>query len=390
MSQLFRFACILLFSINVAPATADTWNSADRTHTHVIESTALDESRTVIVRMPPSYESGKQYPVVYVTDAEWNFELVASYLDYMADNDIYPDMIVTGAVNVNRNRDYIPRPDPHHRDTGQADQYLAFIRDEWTTLVAENYSASSNRILIGHSFGGVFTLHALFSEPELFDAYIALGSSAWIADRVLFEEAEAYFDGNPEHDAFVYMAVGEGDGGPTVPSSRDLAALFELHAPPSLEWTFDETPETDHFKNVPSGMHDAFMKLFPAWNFDHELTAVAQQGGVPAVEAYFTERSDALGWRFLSAWFDIGIVALTLSRGETGDSALAIMNHLRQHHPDSAMVAEFSGLVFERTGNKDDAAREFRRTIKLTNEQGLHPNAVHLDRVNAALERVSS
>ena len=185
------------------------------------------------------------------------------------------------------------------------------------------------------------------------------------------------------------MAVGEGDGGPTVPSSQDLAALFELHAPSTLEWTFDVTPKTDHFKNVPSGMHDAFMALFPAWNFDRELTAAAQQAGVSGVNAYFEEKTRILGWRFLGSWFDLGIVALTLSRGENGASALAIMEELRKHHPDSAMVAEFSGLVFERTGHRDKAAGEFGRVMQLANEQGLHPNAVHLDRVQASLERVT-
>jgi predicted alpha/beta superfamily hydrolase len=381
-----------LFYLMLLPITvfADTWNSAQRTQTHVIQSGILDEERTVLVRMPPGYDPQHRYPVVYVPDAEWNFELVASYLDYMADNDIYPDMIVTGAVNVNRNRDYIPRPDPHYRDTGQADRYLAFVKNEWLPFISENYASAPQRVLIGHSFGGVITLHTLFSEPDLFNAYIALGSSAWIADRVLFEEAEVYFEKNPEHDAFVYMAVGEGDGGPTVPSSRDLAALFQLHAPASLEWKFDVTPRTDHFKNVPSGMHDAFMALFPAWEFDRELAAVARDGGVEGVRNFFAAKTETLGWRFLAAWFDLGIVALNLVREDLDEEALAVMEAIRKHHPQNAIAAEFSGMVLERTENFQEATSEYKRAMQLAREQGLHPNAVHLDRLQASLERVQS
>ena len=367
---------------------ADTWNSATRTHSHALESSALGETRTVLVRTPPSYEAGRSYPVVYVPDAEWNFELVASYLDYMADNDVYPDMIVTGVINVNRNRDYVPRPDPHHRDTGQADRYLAFVRDEWVPFIAENYRAAPQRVLIGHSFGGVFTLHTLFNEPDLFDAYIALGSSAWIGDRVLFEEAETYFEARPEHDAFVYMAVGENDGGPTVPSSRDLAALFELRAPRTLEWTCDITPGTEHFKNVPSGMHDGFMALFPGSDFDRELAAAARAGGPQAVDRWFESKRSALGWRFLPSWFDLGIVALTLVNQGHEDAALAVMQALREAYPDSAVVADFSGRVFERSGDTGLAREEYQRALRITREQDLHPNAMHEDGLIAALERV--
>jgi len=381
----FQFTLLILLP---SVSLADTWNSATRTHTHVIQSDALEEERTVMVRTPPDYNPGQTYPVVFVPDGEWNFELVASYLDYMADNDIFPDMIVTGAINVNRNRDYIPRPDPHYRDTGQANRYLGFVKEEWIPLVSDRYASAPQRILIGHSFGGVIALHTLFTEPELFSAYIALGSSAWIADRVLFEEAEEYFQQYPQHDAFVYMAVGEGDGGPTVPSSRDLAALFELHAPNTLEWTFDITEQTDHFKNVPSGMHDAFMALFPAWNFDQELKLGARSGGVDAVNSFFASKTESLGWRFLAAWFDLGIVALNLTREDLGPEALAVMEALRQHHPQSAIVAEFSGMVYERTSNPDQALEEYARAIQLANELGLHPNAIHIDRIQASIERI--
>jgi len=46
-----------------------------------------------------------------------------------------------------------------------------------------------------------------FSNSALFDAYIALGASAWIADGVLLEDAATYFEHPADADAFVYMAA---------------------------------------------------------------------------------------------------------------------------------------------------------------------------------------
>jgi len=372
------------------PIVADTFNSAERTSTHTIESEKLGETRTIIVRTPIGYDPTMQYAVVYLTDGEWSFELVASHLDYMTDNDVYPPLIVSGSINVNRNRDYVPRADKGFADTGQAGRYLEFVHDEWLPYMDEHYATSDNRVLLGHSFGGVFALHTLFTEGTLFDAYIALGASAWIADRVLFEEADAWFREPMNPDAFVYMAVGEGDGGPTVPSSQDLAVLFEEKAPDTLEWKFSITPQTDHFKNAVSGMNEAFMALFPAWGFAEELSAIAATGGATGVDRWFADKESSLGFRFVPAWFDLGVATYGMVQEGHTDGALATMQHLREHHPDNPHVASMSAWVFEKSGDLPEAAVEYARGIRIANEQGLHPNFIHLDRLHRGLARVTS
>lgn len=382
------FLTIGLLCIGWSAAFADTYDSAERTQEFEIESEVLGETREVIVRTPPLYKEGAEYPVVYVLDGEWSFELVGSYLDYMAAKKVFPQMIVTGVKNVNRNRDYVPRVDQYFADTGEADAFLGFVKKEWIEAIERDYPASGERIIVGHSFGGVFVLHAFFKQPDLFDANMAFGASAWIGDQVLYEEANALFDEERNINAFVYMAVGEGDGGPTVPSSRELAAIFEEKAPASLEWTFDITPQTDHFKNFTMGLNDAFMAFFPAWEFEDEVKAAAEADGADGVNAWFDAKRAALGFRFHPAWFDMGVAGLQLSREGHGDAALALMAQLRAYYPDNAFVADFSGSVFENLGQLYEAAREYERAITLAEEQGLHPNRLHTDRLERNLERV--
>lgn len=380
-------ACLLAFSAPAAAAT--TLDAAVRSSQFTIASQVLGEPRAVHVRVPPGFDPGRRYPVVYVLDAEWNFEFVAAYLDNLVANEVYPPLIVSGIVNVDRNRDYVPRADAHFPHTGQADAFLRFVEEEWIAQVEERFPASAQRVLVGHSFGGVFTLHALFRRPELFDAYLAMGTSAWIGERVLFEEAHALFASGAEPDAFVWMAVGEGDGGPTLPSGRDLAALFETEAPSSLEWTFSVTPRTDHFTNFISGVHEAFEALFPAWGFPDALEARARAGGAPAVRAWFAEQEQALGWRFQPAWFDLGVKALVLSREpEHAGAAQALAEELRRHYPRQVHVAQFSANVHANAGDLEQALAEIERTIALTREAGLHPNEVQLESLEANRARI--
>jgi len=65
------------------------------------------------------------------------------------------------------------------------------------------------------------------------------------------------------------------------------------------------------------------------------------------------------------------------------------MQHLRRYHPQNPHVAAFSASVFERSGEMEKAADEYRRAIRVAERDGLHPNEIHLGRVRRGLERVT-
>jgi predicted alpha/beta superfamily hydrolase len=50
--------------------------------------------------------------------------------------------------------------------------------------------------LFGHSYGGLFALHALFTRPSSFDTFIAASPSIWWNNQFILEE-EARFRGTP-------------------------------------------------------------------------------------------------------------------------------------------------------------------------------------------------
>lgn len=53
------------------------------------------------------------------------------------------------------------------------------------------------KVLFGHSFGGLFTLFSLFTDPGVFDVYMAASPSIWFNECSLVEEQEkAFLEGN--------------------------------------------------------------------------------------------------------------------------------------------------------------------------------------------------
>jgi len=95
------------------------------------------------------------------------------------------------------------------RRTGGADPFLALVTGEVLLRTAALAPLDPQRqALWGHSYGGLFVLHVLFTRPATFDRYVAVDPSLWWGDGLLLkEEARA---GTPPPGVAVRILAGEG------------------------------------------------------------------------------------------------------------------------------------------------------------------------------------
>jgi predicted alpha/beta superfamily hydrolase len=135
------------------------------------------------ILLPGGYKnSTKKYPVVYLMDSQWDFPLVKSLYGQHYYDGFIPELIIVGVTwggpNPNpdslRARDYTPTKESRVPQSGGADKFLSFMKQELFPFIETNYRAdSSNRTLMGCSLGGLFTLYTLFTQPDLFTGYAA-------------------------------------------------------------------------------------------------------------------------------------------------------------------------------------------------------------------------
>lgn len=144
-------------------------------------SEILHEQRLIYIRLPANYspDSEKEWDVIYVTDGEWTTSSTSYIYEFARNENFLPHSIIVGIANVfpegenQRDRDFLP---VHMEDfplSGKADQFLNFLEKELIPFVNEKYHGRGERTLIGHSFGGIFAVYALLTEPDLFENYIA-------------------------------------------------------------------------------------------------------------------------------------------------------------------------------------------------------------------------
>jgi len=77
--------------------------------------------------------------------------------------------------------------------TGGADELLDFIEEVVKPLAARSAPIDPSRhALLGHSFGGLFALHALFTRPGAFRDHVAGSPSIWWENRAILGSAERF------------------------------------------------------------------------------------------------------------------------------------------------------------------------------------------------------
>ena len=153
-----------------------------------LQSKIPGEDRAVFVSLPLSYgRTEESYPVLYLTDAQWQFEHTRATAAFLARNRLIPELIVVGVTNTDRTRDlYATRADFKQGGraipfpiSGRADTFLEFFEKELIPWTEARYRTSPLRLLAGHSAGGNFALHAMRTKPHLFRAIIT--ASPWLA-----------------------------------------------------------------------------------------------------------------------------------------------------------------------------------------------------------------
>jgi predicted alpha/beta superfamily hydrolase len=175
-----------------------------------ILSATLEENRPFLVYTPPSYgdttAAPQRYPVLYLLDGDAHFHSVSGLLQILGTgvNGTYvvPEMIVVAIPNTDRTRDLTPthteigfdgEPFPQFETSGGGPAFLTFLKEELIPHIESEYRTMPYRVFVGHSFGGITTLDALYTIPETFNAYVAIDPSLWWDNRVLLLKARDYF-----------------------------------------------------------------------------------------------------------------------------------------------------------------------------------------------------
>jgi len=180
-----------------------------------IYSETLKEYRKIYVQLPASYEANKneKYPVVFILDGEVLLPTVNNVQDFYSGG-FTPEMILVGISNeTNRVRDLTTSKItemygmPFGQENGAAANFSMFLETELIPFIENKYPVTPFRTLIGHSYGGLFTLYSLVTKPELFSNYIAIDPSLDWDNQKLLKQANQLLAKNSYQAKSLFMSL---------------------------------------------------------------------------------------------------------------------------------------------------------------------------------------
>jgi predicted alpha/beta superfamily hydrolase len=212
-------------------------------------SEILKEKRKIWVCMPRRNDDlpdDKRYPVVYLLDAEEQFANFTNMIQEVNETDgsrIFPEMIVIGIPNTNRSHDLTPTPSTYNatgikvndfKRSGSSADFIAFIEKELIPYVASKYPVSDNRILAGHSLGGLTAIDTLLHHTTLFNSYVASDPSVWWDDQLILDQARLTLQHQRFEGRNLFIGIAN-----TLPADIDLDTVRA-----------DATSETNHIRSI--------------------------------------------------------------------------------------------------------------------------------------------
>lgn len=387
MKKTFFAAIIIAISVPGLSAqeeriTDDQWNKnnapasvTNRQAEFLLASKDYALDRNIRVQLPRNYSnSRKKFPVIYVLDADWNFPIISSYIDFLSFWGRIPETIVIGIDNLNRNSDFVDPKDNNFPLSGHQNRFLNFVKNELKPTIKKRYRTDGFDTIFGHSFGGVATLAFLFKMPGLFDAHIAIGTSTWVAERNSFEIARQYFASKENPKAFLYLSHAEYDGGDTVPANFEFWAMLKRENAKWLETHVSEIADTNHFTAVLPSLYEAIEALYPTKEITQHLPSHLANNDVNGFTNWIAETSNKYGSRFHPQLMELGTTAISLANEGNNKTAIALTDWLIEQNAENPQAYAFAAQVHLAAGSKQKAKSLLDDALKVAKDTGFFPN----------------
>lgn len=184
----------------------------------------------------PAPEGG--FPVFYVLDGDGFFNSAVEIARMREWGRLTPSIIVGIAYpsrafydGPRRNYDFTPPgsadPDFDPSELGGADRFIAFLTETVRPWVRERYAIDpSHQVLYGHSMGGLFVLHAMFTAPRSFNIYLAASPTLRFSDRLILREARAFEAHAERNTVRALISVGSLESTPPPQQVDDYRRYF--------------------------------------------------------------------------------------------------------------------------------------------------------------------
>jgi len=376
------------------PAPPD--NSIRIGKTEEIHSFVLNEQRRILVSLPGSYYDTyfykRRYPVVYLLDGDSHFFSVTAMIKQMSEDGglAFPEMIVVGILNTDRNRDLTPTRDTSEvrmgrgasNHSGGGPKFMEFLAGELIPHIDSAFPTAPYRVFIGHSLGGLMAVDALVNHPGLFNGYLAIDPSMWWDKAKLLRQVQA--GGMDFHGSSLFLAGANSlqAGLDTVSVMKDTATIFSRHmqsifglrnellrmgVAEHLYFGWKYYPEYNHGSVPLVAEYDGLRNLFDFYRFELRHDEMEEPGfkGDTLLAAHFALVSRRMGYTVSPPEVVVNNIGYSLMAHGQASRAFYYFHMNVENYPNSFNVYDSMGDWYLAQGKKDMAIKSWEKALSL-------------------------
>ncbi|WP_458460283.1 alpha/beta hydrolase [Paenibacillus sp.] len=246
---------------------AEQWTMKSRTGHHAYQ---------IMVFKPAEPPPPSGYPIIYLLDANSVFGTMVEAVRVQGrrteKTGALPAIVVgigypnAGPFSPHRYYDFTPKATTEYTqksdgtplpEQGGADEFLRFIEEELKPDMEKEFRIDRARqAIFGHSLGGLFVIHALFTKPEAFRYYIAGSPSLHWNQKVMQVEEQKFVARLEQHPVNVKVWIGMGEQEKTHPARNNakassLTERLSALKQPGLDIAYTEFEEENHVSVLP-------------------------------------------------------------------------------------------------------------------------------------------
>jgi predicted alpha/beta superfamily hydrolase len=328
-----------------------------------LQSEILNEARRIFIRVPFGYEqTSTKYAVLYLLDENAHSIHASGTVSFLSANGVMPQTIIVGIPNTARNRDFTPTVSAETPNSGGADNFIKFLREELIPYIDKNYRTEPQRILFGHSLTAMFSIYTLLTNPDLFNGYISASPYLMYDNNNIIKLAEKNLPGlSLPNNKFLYITLGNEPD--YFESINKLTSLLKEKSPERLKWDYVYMENDDHGTIPLKTIYNAFEMIYDGWRLPAGLAAT---GNLKTVKDHFKNLSEKYGYEIAIPEGVLNNFAYQVMFAKRIKDALEIFEYNILLYPNSPNVYDSFGEGLE----ADNQLQEARKYYELAYEKG--------------------
>jgi hypothetical protein len=180
----------------------------------IFDSDRVGAELVIDVYLPSGYDEDAPVPTAYVLDGTSLGEPTAALAEEAGRELVVVGIGYKEGFPGERRRDYTPTQDSQFKvESGNVEEYFEFVREELVPDIESRYAVDEERVLMGHSLGGMAVLwaamHQEVGDPVYFDQVIAASPAMWWDSGVMLEIEEDYAADNDSLAVEVFVRRGD-------------------------------------------------------------------------------------------------------------------------------------------------------------------------------------